>query len=164
MKPRHPWRVVYAESSHRAGSPACLETCGAGRTPDRVYHEAPGSYLIRAIPQLANVTEMHAFSSDLVDDIVDGTGRHVVCFGHDYDDYGSVSKADAELLVASVNLGIHHRRLEALVLRLLRRYHRECGMDIEPAMFLNTLGDELEITIEAIDQARGRRSSISRVR
>lgn len=38
-----------------------------------------------------------------VEDIVDAKGEHVVCFGHDYDEYGSVGKADADFICTAVN-------------------------------------------------------------
>lgn len=81
-----PWRVGYGESEHKAGSTACHETCGKG--------------LIQPVVK-GRLHILQSFSS--VDDILAADGTHVVCFGHDYDDYGEVSVEDARLIVLAVN-------------------------------------------------------------
>lgn len=80
-----PWKVGYEDNYHSAGSPNCKDTCGKGESPIRVE----GS--------------MHYMPTDLVGDIISADGDHVVCLGHDYDDYGSVNQADAEFICRAVN-------------------------------------------------------------
>lgn len=44
--------------------------------------------------------------------IVGTDGHHVVCFGHDYDDYGRIDPADAVFIVRAVNC--HQTLVDAL--------------------------------------------------
>ena len=96
-----PWRVKLSEIRHRQGSPICLETCDKGGTPVRVEHDTPEEAKRQG---WEGVTELHVFLTDSVEDIISEDGTHVVCFGHDYDDYGSVSHANARLIAAAPDL------------------------------------------------------------
>lgn len=87
-----PWRVAYSESTHRAGSPICLERCVK-------KHEVP----VRVEPFEANefwpAGEGHVMrDKDYVDDIIGGDESHVFCAGHDYDEGGVVGPEDAEFI------------------------------------------------------------------
>jgi hypothetical protein len=90
------WCVKYHEFSHADGSPACAETCGKHQTPIRV--EAGG---MSDGPFAGR--DLHVMGSEFVQDIVAG-GTHVVCFGHDYSDSGSVKAEDAEFIAAAPRL------------------------------------------------------------
>ena len=47
---------------------------------------------------------IHVFDADAVEDILGISDEdHIVCFGHDYDDYGHVSVEDATFIVQAVN-------------------------------------------------------------
>ena len=92
-----PWRVVFRESAHRKDSPYCLEHCGNGEVPVRIYHEETTADW----PE----PEMHVMEfTNIVDDIVAADGTHVVCLGHDYNDAGTVSAEDAILIAAAPEL------------------------------------------------------------
>jgi hypothetical protein len=41
---------------------------------------------------------------DYVKDVIDCNGEHAICFGHDYDDPGTMSAEDAAFIVKAVNL------------------------------------------------------------
>jgi len=41
---------------------------------------------------------------DRVADVMGANGEHVVCFGHDYDDYGGCDVDDARLIAAAPDL------------------------------------------------------------
>ncbi len=78
--PKEPWKVAYSTASHRPGSPACVERCGTGLTPDSI--DADGSHVF--------------IVHESVEDVVSADDTHVICTGHDYDDYGYISPEVAE--------------------------------------------------------------------
>jgi hypothetical protein len=90
-----------------------------------------------------------------VEDIVAADGTHVVCFGHDYDDYGSMSsQADAEFIAAAPALVAMLR--EALVrsqaaLARLRPY-----LEQRDATYITVLRSVLA---GAIEEALGARNT-----
>lgn len=61
---------------------------------------------ISPLPWRVAQTEGH------VDDILDANGNHAMCHGHDYDEYGTISLADAAFIVRAVNA--HDRLVAAL--------------------------------------------------
>lgn len=89
-----PWRVARSEATHRKGSNACQERCGGGTTPIRIEHDHDARWA---------ESEIHVMGTGHVDDITDAVDGHVVCFGHDYDDYGYVALTDAEFIVRACN-------------------------------------------------------------
>ena len=56
-----------------------------------------------------------------VEEIIAADGTHVVCFGHDYDEYGSISLEDAQLIAAAPDL------LDALKRRLHNYPDLDCA-------------------------------------
>lgn len=80
-----PWAADWRYEEHGAGSPSCIETCGRGKQPDCVRHEGTRY-------------ESHSFRTTIVEEVLGANGQHVVCFGHDYDDYGSVGDEDGAFI------------------------------------------------------------------
>lgn len=88
-----PWKVKRSTTGHYAGSPMCEATCGTGMVPDSV---SPGA----GKGQWAGC-DLHDFTDDAVDDISAGDKEHAVfCAGHDYEESGVVSVANAEYIAA----------------------------------------------------------------
>ncbi len=81
-----PLTVKYESMEHKPGSPDCRSTCGRGQIPDWVTEDGH-----------------HGYWSDFVLDILDADGDHVVCFGHDYDEYGRIEADHAKKFVQAVN-------------------------------------------------------------
>jgi hypothetical protein len=79
--PEGPWTVVYCTTSHRPGSPACAESCGSGRVPDDIDPDGSHRFILR----------------DNVEDVTSGDD-HIICTGHDYDDFGYISPEVAEFI------------------------------------------------------------------
>ena len=85
-----PWTAKFSEHHHHKNSLACRERCGNGAVPVRITHSGE--------------LEIHVFITDDVEDVIAANGTHVVCLGHDYDDYGVVSSDDAHLIAAAPEL------------------------------------------------------------
>jgi hypothetical protein len=95
-----PWQAEFSVTEHVKGSPACESACVAqGRVPFRVETK-PIEHDWRHLKR-GELAEFHAFRDRSVDDVLGANGEHVVCFGHDYDDYGYVSAEDAEFIAAA---------------------------------------------------------------
>jgi hypothetical protein len=95
-----PWKIEYQVSQHRAGSLACKSSCGKGEVPISIEQDTKEN---AARSGWSGVTELHSMKTNYVKDIVAADETHVVCFGHDYGEYGSISWEDAELIVMAVN-------------------------------------------------------------
>ena len=97
-----PWTVKLSEHRHRKGSSACLERCGHGAVPIRIEQDSPEGAIRSGSP---NELELHVLLiPDQVEDVMAADGTHVVCTGHDYNDGGHVSPADARLIAAAPEL------------------------------------------------------------
>lgn len=82
-----PWSIVYMTVTHTLNSPFCKDHCGKGE-------------LFTVRPDGAHVTTI-----SLIEDITSADGTHVVCFGHDYGDYGGILNiSDARLIEAAPEL------------------------------------------------------------
>lgn len=95
-----PWSVKLSESRHRKGSPLCHQECGDNR---RVLTSIELTSVEDA-KQWGGETEIHVLTTDHVEDVIAADGTHVVCTGHDYEDSGYVSLADARLIAAAPDL------------------------------------------------------------
>lgn len=81
------WHVNYILKSHIAGG-MCPVDCGETRIMSEIRGDGKIAHTIR---------------TKYIDDIVDDKGTHIICFGHDYDDYGGAEDADLLLIVQAVN-------------------------------------------------------------
>src|SRR3990167_284228 len=93
--------IKWGETEHKPGSPKCLETCSEGIVPIRITRY--GYHVIQ--------------SKDYIKDIIADDGRHLICLGHGYDDYGSIDVEFIRQIVQDWELA---RRYEDLCKKALR--------------------------------------------
>jgi len=100
-----PWKIRQSFSTHRAGSPACNETCGRGAVPQRAWDDAAGLEELRrqghADPRWT--AEMHELPDDpMFEQILGPSGEVIFGIGQDYDDSGSApTEANAAFIANS---------------------------------------------------------------